>query len=273
MSASPLPLPGRALRAAQLAPLLFALITAQPAAAQLPRSASAAAPAVDGAPAIVVIGEAGSAAPLALRASHVEVRIAGRSARVRTTLTYRNDGAVPVEALYTVPLPAALATLHQPQDEAAPGGCDEPYELAQFAEAGEAQPVYERGSLLVAPGEEVTVRLDRVTDLLVRGDRHRLVLPLTTQRGGVFTPQFSASVTIDAGRPVTALASATHAAEVDGLGTPQARLLVPAGRVYEGQFLALDYTLGDDAPAQAVAHAWGGEAHARALAARPVAAR
>lgn len=272
MSASSLLLDG-ALRAAQLAPLVFALNGAPPAAAQLPRPPTAAqvAPA-DGGPATVVIGESGSAAPLALHASHVEVRIAGRRAHVRTTLTYRNDGTVPVEALYTVPLPAALATLQQP-DDGIDGGCDEPYELAQFAEAGEALPVYERGSVLVAPGEEVAVRLDRVTELLVRGDRHRLVLPLPTQRGGVFTPQFSASVTIDAGRPVRALASATHAAEVDGIGSTQARLRVPEGRVHEGQFLALEYTLGDDAPAPAVAHGWGGEANARALPVHPVAVR
>ena len=272
MSASSLLLDG-ALRAAQLAPLLFALNGAPPAAAQLPRPLPAPQIAVPGsAPATVVLGETGSAAPLALHASHVEVRITGRSAHVRTTLTYRNDGTVPVEALYTVPLPAALATLLQPGDEAF-GGCDEPYELAQFAEAGEAPPVYERGSVLLAPGEEVTVKLDRVTDLLVRGDRHRLVLPLPTQRGGVFTPQFSASVTIDAGRPVRELASATHVAEVDGVGTRQARLVVPAGRVQEGQFLALDYTLGDDAPGAAVAHGWGGEAHTRRLATGQVAAR
>jgi hypothetical protein len=96
------------------------------------------------------------------------------------------------------------------------------------------------------------------------------VLPLYTQRNGAFTPQFSATASIDAARPIVDLGSATHPVEIERLGESQARLVIPNGRVHEGQFLALDFALGDEAPVASVpaptALRWGGEGLARVAA-------
>lgn len=223
--------------------------------------------------------------PLTLLANHVDVRVIGAAARVRTTLTWRNDGVQPVRAQLPVPLPSALATVQQVILQA-PDGCgDEPDALdalmaslddgeelidPEFIEVGERPASRGHSEVVLAPGEEVTVVVERDTELVTRGDRHRLVLPLLTQRRGMFTPQFSAAVSIDAARPIVELASATHAGEISGIGDTQAQLVVPNGRVHEGQFLAVDFTLGGTvAPPPAVAAddglRWGGEARARTL--------
>jgi hypothetical protein len=140
----------------------------------------------------------------------------------------------------------------------------------EFIEAGERPVPRGHSEVVLAPGEDVTVVVERDTELLTRGDHHRLVLPLLTQRHGMFTPQFSAAVSIDAARPIVALASATHAGEVSGVGDTTAQLVVPSGRVHEGQFLAVDFTLGGAvaSPPSVAAddgRRWGGEARMRAL--------
>jgi hypothetical protein len=278
-----------ALRAAQLAPLAFTLGALQPAAAQLPRpvmtaaapaaavpaAASAAPTAVPTVPAVipVVLDASAGLEPLQLTIAHVDVQVAGGQALVRTTLIYRNDGTVPVDAQYSVPLPALFGAPGQPLEALGQsddiGGCgDEPYDVAQFAEAGETMNVgYERGSVIVAPGEEVTLVLARPVDLISRGERHRLVLPLDFARGGSFTPRFSAEVQVTAAQPVQSLESATHGGEVMGVGSTSARLVIPEGQVYEARFLAFDFELGSataelqqpaDAPVRNAA-LWGGE--------------
>jgi hypothetical protein len=254
-----------AAQAAQLVPLLFALNGAAPAAAELPRAAAFA----RGAAAQALLEPVPAGAPLTLAANHVEVRVHGARAEVLTQLTYRNDGSVPIEARYAVPLPALVLQPGQSASwptAAAPLDCgsDEPPESAQFAEAGEADPrAYASGTLWIEPGEEVFVRLRRTVDLFVRGARHRLVLPLVLDRGATFTPRFSAEVRIEAERPIAALASATHRGQALGLGERHAALIVPEGRVYEGRFFAVEFELG----AAEAAHAmpvWGGEARPRA---------
>lgn len=265
-------LPHGALRAAQLLPLLLTLEALQPAAAQLPRAPAALTAAGD-AVATVVLDPASSQAPLQLMASHVDVQVRGAQALVRTTLTYRNVGTLPVDALYTVPLPALLTATDAPalalgappfeQD-----GCgDQPYELAQFAEAGEAEPPrYEQATVRVGPGAEITVAIARPATLLTRDERHRLVLPLAFQRDAAFTPRFSADIGIAAERPIRSLTSATHGGEAMGLGRTSARLVIPEGRLYEGQFLAFDYELGEADEARDGAAApgnWGGEGRSR----------
>lgn len=249
-----------AAQAAQLVPLLFALNGVTPAAAQLPR-AGAAAP--------VLVEPLPAGAPLVLVANHVEVRVDGARAEVLTQLTYRNDGTTPIEARYSVPLPALVLqpgeTASWPDETAASDRCDdEPPEVAELAEAGEADPrAYEAGTLWIEPGEEVVVRLRRPAELLVRNGRHRLVLPLVTDPGAAFTPRFSAEVRIEAERPIAALASATHGGQVFGLGQRRAALIVPDGRVYEGRFLAVEFELGEG-PVAAETRAWGGETRSRA---------
>jgi len=271
-----------ALRATQLVPLLFALNAAQPAAAQLPRVM----PAVEvTAPPLVPLKTGLESSPLTLRASHVDIRIVGDAARVRTTLTWRNDGAAPVDAHYRVPLPARLAMLQQSESADAADdsdGCADPIDMAfaaaqdnaasgsaqddEIIEAGEASLAARgQGIVRLAPGEEVSVTIDRDSALLGRGDRHRLVLPLLTQRNAVFAPRFTAAVSIDAARPIVDLSSATHAADIRGIGDTQAQLVIADSYAHEGRFLAIDFTLGapmlpDPAP---TALRWGGESSAR----------
>lgn len=255
-----------AAQAAQLVPLLFAFNGVTPTAAQLPRAVAF----MPGAAAPAVIEPLPAGASLTLAANHVEVRVHGARAEVMTQLTYRNDGSVPIEARYTVPLPALVLQSGQTASwpvDAAPFDCggDEPPEVAQFAEAGEADPrAYEAGTLWIEPGEEVAVKLRRPAELLVRNGRHRLVLPLAVDRGATFTPRFSAEVWIEAERPIAALASATHGGRVVGVGQRRAALIVPDGRVYEGQFLAVEFELGEG-PVPTETLAWGGEARPRAV--------
>jgi hypothetical protein len=265
------PLAG-ALRAAPLVPLLLALGATQPAQAQLPHASTHTLPpvTVEAAP-VVEIDSGIDGSPLTLLANHVDIRIAGTQARVRTTLTWRNDGPVPIEARYRAPLPSTLARLVTDEEI---DGCGDPLDQLptasmddEAAEAGEAA-WNGHGLVKLLPGEEVRVTVERGATLISRGDHHRIVLPLYTQRGGMFTPQFSASASIDAERPIVALSSGTHQIEVSGLGDSQAQGVIPNGRVYEGQFLAVDFTLGK-APAVAAAptaSGWGGETLTRVAA-------
>lgn len=276
MSATQLVIDG-ASRAAQLVPLLFAPLMAAgaaaispPAAAQLPR--------------VEVVGErpapaialdmATEGTPLSLLAQHVDVQVIGGQARVRSTLTWRNDGSVPVAVGWRAPQGARV--------QLAQDGCGEVDELLEALNADDpftAERI-EAGDLklalrekLLAPGEEVTLIIDRDATLLVRGDRHRLVLPLLTQRHGVFSPAFTASVSVDAERPIVDFGSGTHAAEISGVGDTRAQLVIPEGRVHEGQFLAVEFMLGEAASAAAPASAslplrlaaWGGELRPRGL--------
>lgn len=261
-----------ALRAAPFVPLLIALTAlqaAQPAQAQLPRPLTQTLPPVTvTAPAVVDIDTGTDASPLTLLANHVDIRIVGAQARVRTTLTWRNDGPLPIEATYRAPLPSSLARLVDDDFD----GCGDALmnDLDdEAAEVGDALPAG-HGSVRLAPGDEVRVTVEREATLIARGDHHRLVLPLFTQRSGAFTPQFSATASIDAARPIVDLGSATHPVEIEVLGESQARLVIPNGRVHEGQFLALDFTLGHEAPIASVPAPieprWGGEAFARVAA-------
>jgi len=263
-----------ALRAAQLVALLFALNAAQPAHAQLPREATAQLPPVTvTAPAIVDIDTGIDGSPLTLVANHVDIRVAGTQARVRTTLTWRNDGLAPVQARYRAPLPSTLVRLVEDDDL---DGCGDAVDALMAAamdderrEAADPGAATGAGTVLVtlAPGEEVRVTAEREATLIVRGDHHRIVLPLYTQRQALFAPRFSATASIDAARPIVDLGSATHPVEIAVLGESQAQVVIPDSRVHEGQFLALDYTLGQPAQAAgarvATAPHWGGEAQAR----------
>jgi hypothetical protein len=251
-----------AVRAAQLLPLLLALNAVQPAQAQLPRLLP---PVTVTAAPIVEIDTGLDNSPLTLLANHVDIRVVGSGARVRTTLTWRNDGPVPVEAKYRVPLPSTLARLAA---DAETDGCGDPLDEQtaatddEFAEAADVAQ-QGRGSVLLAHGEEVRVTVEREATLIARGDHHRIVLPLFTQRGSMFAPQFSATASIDAARPIVELSSATHAVEVNGLGATQAQVVIQNGRVHEGQFLAIDFSLGDEATMASTpsptAQRWGGE--------------
>lgn len=247
-----------AARAASLLPLALAINVATPAQAQLPRASLPPVRITAQAAPTVVLDPASSSAPLALKRSHLDVTVSGQRALVRTTLVYRNDGTLPVQALTTLPEPAVVygpydevLAMADTEQEDAFGCADEPAALAQFAEAGEPATRYQQHTLHVAPGEEITIELRRPAALLVRGNRYRLVLPLAADRNAAFVPQFSADVVIDAAAPLRALASATHRGEVSGINESQARLTVPNGPAYGNGFFAFDFEL--DLPAPAVA--------------------
>lgn len=274
-----------AARAAHLVPLLFAPLLvpaahAADSAVTLPRVViTAPQPPTAAAPAVMLETTARSSA-LTLAASHVDLRVIGSQARLRTTTVWRNDGPQPITARWTQGRAVdPLASLEAVDDE----GCGDPVDELLAAlddetiETGEFVRA-EGGERLLAPGDELAVEVEQPADLLVRGDHRRLVLPLLTQRFGAFTPQFTARVTVDAEQPIVALASATHAGEVLRLSDTQVQFVVPAGRVHEGQFFALEYALGDVAPPSPLAQlaplthghaasagllAWGGESRAR----------
>ncbi len=225
---------GGALRAAPLVPLLFALHAAQPAHAQLPRAATTQLPPVTvTAPAIVDIDAGVDGSPLTLVASHVDLRVSGTQARVRTTLTWRNDGVVTIEARYRAPLPSTLARLVAEEEF---GGCGDAMDAADAP-----TPV----AIADDTGEQAddTARAGHATVTLAPGDEVRVT------------------------QPIVELGSATHPVEITRLGESQAQVVIPSGQVHEGQFLALDFTLGSEVPVAALpaptTPRWGGEASTR----------
>jgi len=247
-----------AVRAAQLLPLAFSLHAVQPAAAQLPRPepALSAAEAEAQAASAVAVFDATFGRLLPLTARHVAVDVRGAQAVVHTLLTYRNDGDEPIHALFRVPLPAVVTGPYDyvavlPDDEGDAGYGDAGIPTAQLVEAGEDLAQFEHGSLMLAPGEEVTVTLTRPAPLLVRAQRHRLVLPLPVAADGGDAPRFSAEVLVHAEQPIRALASATHGGLARGLGASTASLMIPAGETSARRFLSIDYEL-DDADTAAV---------------------
>jgi hypothetical protein len=281
-----------ALRAAQLLPLALTLAAAPglgaPAAAQMPRltplaAALQAVPTpVPGDSEPVLMVDVAQGTPLQLAARHIAIEVRGDVALVHTILTYRNTGSLPVQALYSVPLPA---TLTGPQDEVVvlpddaaqgEGGCgDASFDLpdgllAELIETGDALARVEHGSVLLAAGDEATFTLTRPVPLAGQTQRRTLVLPLGEASAHGYVPRFSAEVLVHAEQPITALVSRSHAgAIVHGLGNGTASLQIPDGRLHRSRQLAIEFELG--APAQrhepdehdggrrALLATWGGE--------------
>jgi hypothetical protein len=247
-----------AARAAQMVPLLFAL-NSPPVVAQLPRAAAG----------DTQFGTAvEEAAPLLLTEHHVDVRISGGKAQVRTTLTYRNDRGEPVSTSFAFPFPTLLeqgGAWRALGDEIIEAGdcADESAEDAEFAEVGEAiPPRIDVGYVTVAPGEEIKLETHREVDLVQRAGGYRLALPLPIDRSAPYSPQFSADVTVQGLAAVKRLVSITHGGTVVGLGTPRAQLTVPNGRAYAGTQFVVDVEHGATAPMPHLA-SWGGEARPR----------
>jgi hypothetical protein len=245
-----------ALRAAQLVPLLFALNAPPPAAAQLPRPAQAEPP---------FESLADESSPLTLTEHHVEVRIRGSRAQVRSLLTYRNERAQPVSASFAFPFPALLQqgeawrTLGAESIDPLDSG-DEAPEDAEYREVGEpVPPRIDIGYVTVAPGEQIRIETLRATALAPRDRGWRLALPLPVDRSAPYAPQFSADVTVEESPAVTRIASATHGGTATGVGEPRAQLQVPAGRAYLGAQFVVDIDVGSP---RGIA-LWGGEARRR----------
>lgn len=251
-----------AARAAQLVSLLFVLNTTTTASAQLPRAAAVA-------PQPPFVAAADESPPLTLTEHHVEIRVRGNQAHVRSLLTYRNERVEPVSTSFAFPFPTLLEqgeTWRALGDESVErGDCavDETPDEAEFIEAGEPLPPRtDVGFVTVAPGEQIRLETHRMVELAARRGGYRLALPLPVDRSAPYAPRFSADVVVEQGRPVARLVSITHGGSATGTGSQRAQLTVPEGRAYIGTQFLVDIDLGSSAIQSDVAQ-WGGETRVR----------
>jgi hypothetical protein len=242
-------------RAATYAAALFSLnapAPAPPPAAQPPAATPAKA-------APLAIDDSLAASGLTLAAHHLDVRIADGSASVQALMLLRNDRAVPVAVHYLLPDPArvvhgdALGLLSR-ADLSAPGDdADLSPQAAERAEAAPGRRVQRYDVIVVAPGEQISVEVQREVPVVVAGGVHRLQLPLPVDREAPWVPRFTADVLVEAGQPIRRLSSPTHPAQVDGLGETTALLSVPDGFVYRQTQLTVEFELGQEDAGRPVA--------------------
>lgn len=232
-------------RAAVYVALLFSLDAVAPVAAQPPAAAPPALLSIDGS-----LAESG----LTLAAHHFDVHVRDGAASVRTRLLLRNDGAEQVAAHYRLPQPArviagdawGLVGRDSGQDRLAPLCGEDELSAAESAEAAAGTVVQRNDVIVVPPGRQVTIEVQREVPVTSTGRVHRLSLPLPVDRDAPWVPRFTADVMIEAERPIRRLASPTHRALVDGIGTTAALLSVPDGFVYRQAQLTIEFEL--DAP-------------------------
>ena len=227
-------------RAATYASMLFGLNAPAPAVAQPP-----------GPPPAAVLGADGSPADsgLTLAAHHLDVRIAGGRASVQTLMLLRNDRPATVAVQYMLPQPARVvrgdgAGLIGPTGAAALCDDDLSPQAAEQAEAAPGRLVQQRDVIVVAPGEQIGLEVQREVPVVDAGGVHRLQLPLPVDREAPWVPRFTADVLVEAGQPIRRLSSPTHPALVDGLGENTALLSVPDGFVYRQAQLTVEFELG-----------------------------
>jgi len=214
-------------RAATYATMLFSLNAPPPAAAQPP----AAPLAIDGSLA---------ASGLTLTAHHLDVRIAGGTASVQAFVLLRNDRPTEVALHYLLPQPARVVR----GDAAASCDGDLSLQAAEYAETATGRLVQRFDVIVVAPGEQIGVEVQREVPVETAGGVHRLQLLLPVDREAPWVPRFTADVLVEAGQPIRRLSSPTHQALVDGLGETTALLSVPDGFVYRQAQLAVEFELG-----------------------------
>jgi len=227
-------------RAATYATMLFSLNAPPPAAEQPPAARLAAPPAVDGSLA---------ASGLTLTAHHLDVRIAGGTASVQAFMLLRNDRPTEVALHYLLPQPARVVR----GDAAASCDGDLSLQAAEYAETATGRLVQRFDVIVVAPGEQIGVEVQREVPVETAGGVHRLQLPLPVDREAPWVPRFTADVLVEAGQPIRRLSSPTHQALVDGLGETTALLSVPDGFVYRQAQLAVEFELGANDAGKAVA--------------------
>ena len=238
-------------RAATYATMLFSLNAPPPAAAQPPAAPLAAPLAIDGSLA---------ASGLTLTAHHLDVRIAGGTASVQAFMLLRNDRPTEVALHYLLPQPARVVRGEAagPLATAAmAASCDGDLSLqaAEYAETAPGRLVQRFDVIVVAPGEQIGVEVQREVPVETAGGVHRLQLLLPVDREAPWVPRFTADVLVEAGQPIRRLSSPTHQALVDGLGETTALLSVPDGFVYRQAQLAVEFELGANDAGKAVAAA------------------
>lgn len=227
-------------RAATFATMLFSLNAPDPAPAQPPAAQHAAVLRSDGS-----MADSG----LTLAAHHLDVRIAGGMASVRTLMLLRNDRPEEAAVHYLLPQPARLVRgdaggVPGPADAAALCDGDLSLQAAEQAEAAPGRLVQRNDVIVVAPGEQIGIEVQREVPVVDAGGVHRLQLPLPVDREAPWVPRFTADVLIEAEQPIRRLSSPTHQALVDGLGENTALLSVPDGFVYRQAQLTVEFELG-----------------------------
>ena len=227
-------------RAATFATMLFSLNAPEPSAAQPPAAQPAAALRSDGSVAD---------SNLTLAAHHLDVRIVGGKASVRTLMLLRNNRPEEAAVHYLLPQPArvvrgAAGGLSGPADAAALCDDDLSPQAAEQAETAPGRLVQRNDVIVVAPGEQIGIEVQREVPVVDAGGVHRLQLPLPVDREAPWVPRFTADVLIEAEQPIRRLSSPTHQALVDGLGENTALLSVPDGFVYRQAQLTVEFELG-----------------------------
>lgn len=233
-------------RAAAYAAMLFSLNAPQ--APQTGAVPAAAALSIDGS--IAATG-------LTLAAHHVDAHIAGGRALVRSSLLLRNDTPEEISAQYLLPHPArvtrgGIGAVFGRGGPADPGGDgDLSADAAEAVEAHSGRPLRPRDVVVVAPGEQVAIEVEREVPLAASGTFGRLHLPLPIDPAAPWVPRFTADVLLEAERPIRRLASPTHPVLVDGIGERTALLSVAEGQVHRQQLLAVEFELQPAAAAEA----------------------
>ena len=220
---------------------------------------------------------------LPLKATRVDVRIAGVIADVTVTQTYRNEGQRPLEAVYvfpgstraavhamTVRLGDRLLTARIKEKQQARIEYDTAKSEGRTAALLEQERpnVFQMNVANILPGDDVKVEL-RYTELLVPTEaRYQFVFPTvlgprynspqsqSARAGWVQAPflrageapssAFELNVQMASPLPVRELRSPSHAIEVEGLGGREPRVVLaasPAGTVPHNRDFILDYRL------------------------------
>jgi hypothetical protein len=223
-------------RAATYAAMLFSLNAPQPAE-------------TDVRPAVAALTVDGSIAAtgLTLAAHHVDARIAGGRASVRSSLLLRNDTTAAISAQYLLPHPARLArggaTFMRGGLGDLCGDGDLSPDAAEAVESMPGRPLRARDVIVVAPGEQVAIEVERELPLAASGAVGRLLLPLPADPAAPWVPRFTADVLVEADRPIRRLTSPTHPVLVDGVGERTAQLSVADGQVHRQGLLAVEFEL------------------------------
>jgi hypothetical protein len=232
-------------RAAAYAAMLFSLNAPQP--AETVARPAAAALSIDGS--IAATG-------LTLVAHHVDAHVAGGRASVRSSLLLRNDTTAAISAQYLLPHPARVmraagGTFARRGFADLCGDDDLSPDAAEAVEALPGRPLRPRDVVVVAPGEQAAIEVEREVPLAASGDIGRLQLPLPVDPAAPWVPRFTADVLVEAERPIRRLTSPTHPVLVVGIGERTALLSVADGQVHRQGLLAVEFELEPGAGAMA----------------------
>jgi Ca-activated chloride channel family protein len=219
---------------------------------------------------------------LPLKATRVDVKVAGVIADVRVTQVYRNEGSTPLEARYVFPA-STRAAVYAMRMRIGERAVD-----AEIRERQAARREYEtakregkNASLLeqqrpnvfsmaianVMPGDEIAVDLFYTESLVPTDGTYRFVFPTVVgpryngaagreshrAEGWVAQPTLRAGeqarhtlavkVEVSAPLPVQSAASPSHRLAVDGLGSRTARAELPAAAEHGNRDFVLEYRL------------------------------